>query len=221
MTKHKILMIDDHKLFLAGLCDLVNRERDMEVVGVAECGAEGLALAEALLPDIVVLDISMPGMSGIETAGILTERYRRIKLAALTMHLDIRMISEALKADFRGYILKEASPEEFILALRVIAGGEVYLSPKAATLVIGEYRKILEKTSQGTISARPILSEREKEVLKLLVKGLSTKAIVEELHISKSTVDSHRRNILEKLGCENVTCLTRYALREGLVDLDS
>ncbi len=220
-SKLKILIIDDHKLFLAGLCDLVNREQDMEVAGVAECGTEGIAMACNINPDVVVLDLSMPGISGIEAANILTGRFPRIKMAALTMHLDIRMISEALKAGFKAYILKEADPEEFISALRIIVNGEVYMSPKVAALVVDDYLKILERISQGSESARSSLSERELEVLNLLVKGMGTKTIAETLHISKSTVDSHRRNILDKLGCENVTCLTRYALREGLVDLDS
>ena len=216
-TKTKILVVDDHKLFLAGLCDLVNREPDLEVVGVAQCGGEGIALTRELAPDVVVLDIAMPDTSGIEVAKILNGRFPGTKLAVLTMHLDIRMISEALKAGVRGYILKEATPEEFIHALRVLVNGDVYLSPKVSTLLVEDYQGLLARTSAPSSSP---LSEREQEVLKLLVKGLASKAIGDALHISKSTVDTHRRNILDKLGCENVTCLTRYALREGLVDLE-
>lgn len=218
--KIRILMIDDHKLFLAGLCDLVNREDDMEVVGVAGSGPEGIALARELNPDLIVLDLTMPGMSGIEVARAMRVALPAAKMAALTMHLDKRMVYEALKTDIRAYILKEASPQEFIQALRVLLDGEIYLSPKVATLVVGDYMRLLDKTSDGNVAPDSPLSEREREVLKLLVQGRSTKEIADALHISKSTVDTHRRNILDKLGCENVTCLTRYALREGLVDLD-
>ena len=216
MNKTRILMIDDHKLFLAGLCDLVNKEEDMEVVGVAGCGGEGIALARELAPDAIVLDLAMPGMSGIEVAQALRGHLAGAKMAALTMHLDKRTICEALKADIRAYILKEATPQEFIHALRVLRSGEIYLSPKVATLIVSDYLKNQDRTD----AAASPLSEREREVLKLLVRGASTRDIASTLCISKSTVDTHRRNILDKLGCENVTCLTRYALREGLVDLD-
>ena len=218
--KKRILMIDDHQLFLAGLCDLVNREPDMEVVGVAGNGKEGVDLARTLLPDIAVLDIAMPGMSGIEAAKALRMFLPRIKMAALTMHLDKQMIQEAFKAGFGGYILKEATSQEFVYALRVLMSGEVFLSPKVATLILGDYMRFSAQNISGTATHEASLSEREKEILKFLVRGKSTRDIAEALHISKSTVDTHRRNILDKLGCENVTCLTRYALREGLVDLD-
>lgn len=219
MKKNRILMVDDHKLFLAGLCDLVNREEDLEVVGIAGCGEEGIALARELRPDAVVLDLTMPGMSGIDLAHALRDHLPDARMAALTMHLDRRMVCEALKANIRAYILKEATPQEFVQALRVLLDGEIYLSPKVATLVVEDYLKLLDKTAGGASAGSP-LSERECEVLKLLVQGRSTKEIADTLHISKSTVDTHRRNILDKLGCENVACLTRYALREGLVDLD-
>lgn len=219
-TKIRVLMIDDHKLFLAGLCDLVNREEDMEVVGAAECGSEGIALALDRLPDVAVLDLSMPDMGGVEVAKALKQRLPGLRLAVLTMHLDIRMIFEVLKAGVDGYILKEASAEEFLRALRVIRGGGSYLSPRVTTLLIRDYLELSERTRDQAAPSSASLSDREREVLRLLVKGMASRAIGEALHISKSTVDTHRRNILDKVGCENVTCLTRYALREGLIDLE-
>lgn len=218
--KKRILMVDDHKLFLAGLCDLVNKETDLEVVGVAGNGDEGLTLARQMLPDIIILDIAMPGMSGIEAAGAIRGYLPGAVMGALTMHLDKQMIQEAFKAGMTGYILKEATSEEFIHALRVLSSGEVYLSPKVSTLMMRDYMRFSGQNFAGTVGSPALLSEREKEILKFLVRGKSTRDIAEELHISKSTVDTHRRNILDKLGCENVTCLTRYALREGLVELD-
>jgi DNA-binding NarL/FixJ family response regulator len=214
-------MIDDHKLFLAGLRDIVNKEEDMEVVGAAGCGKEGIVLAQETKPDVVVLDLAMPDMSGFEVASVLQDKLPETKLAALTMYLDRRMIYEALKANIRAYILKEASPQEFICALRVLTGGEIYLSPKVTTLIIADYMQLMGKsTAEETVSSSSRLSTREKEVLKMLVQGKSTRSISDALHISKSTVDTHRRNILDKVGCENVSCLVRYALREGLVNLD-
>ena len=216
----RVLMIDDHKLFLAGLCSIIDKEEDLEIVGVAGCGKEGVARARESRPDVVVLDLGLPDMSGFEVAGILRNELPKTKLAALTMYLDRRMIYEALKANVRAYILKEASPPEFINALRVLVEGEIYLSPKVATLIVADYMLLMGKNVEGD-NAPPaaLLSAREKEVLKLLVQGKNTRGISETLHISKSTVDTHRRNVLDKVGCENVAGLTRYALREGLVDL--
>ena len=214
--KIRVLMIDDHRLFLAGLEDILAREEDFEVAGVAGSCREGMALALEKRPDVIVLDLAMPETSGVEAARILSEALPGVRMAALTMHLDRQMVFEALKSGMTGYILKEATPEEFLFALRVVARGETWLSPKVATLVADDF--VRQGAQEG--ASEPALSEREREVLHLLVKGAGTREIAWKLHISKSTVDTHRRNILDKLGCENVTCLTRYALRHGLVDLD-
>lgn len=212
-----VLLIDDHRLILAGLEDILARDKDFEVVGVAGNCREGLRIALEKRPDVIVLDLAMPETSGVESARIFSEALPGIRMAALTMHLDRRMIFEALKSGMTGYILKEASPEEFLFALRVVAGGDTYLSPKAATLVARDFLREGEKTECAGAAS---LSDRELEILRFLVKGKNSREIAELLHISKSTVDTHRRNILDKLGCENVTGLTRYALREGLVDID-
>lgn len=214
--KIRVLMIDDHRLFLAGLEDILAREDDFEVAGVAGSCREGMALALEKRPDVIILDLAMPETSGVEAARILSEALPGVRMAALTMHLDRQMVFEALKSGMTGYILKEATPEEFLFALRVIARGETWLSPKVANLVAKDF--VRQGAQEG--ASEPALSEREREVLHLLVKGAGTREIAGKLHISKSTVDTHRRNILDKLGCENVTCLTRYALRHGLVDLD-
>ena len=218
--KTRILMIDDHRLFLAGLCSLLHKEEDMEIVGIAECGEQGIALACELRPDVIMLDLAMPDMSGIEIAKELKKRLPGAKIAVLTMHLEPRMIHEAMKAGVHGYILKEATSQEFIQAIRALTDGGIYLSPKVTALVVADYLKAADKTDKYGATLKPPLSEREQEVLKLLVSGKKTRDISEVLHISKSTVDTHRRNILDKLDCENVTSLIRYALREGLVNLD-
>lgn len=215
--KIRVLLIDDHRLILAGLEDILAREKDFEVVGAAGNCGEGLRIALEKRPDVIVLDLAMPETSGVESARIFAEALPGIRMAALTMHLDRRMIFEALKSGMTGYILKEASPEEFLFALRVVAGGETYLSPKAATLVA---RDFIREPDKAECAGAASLSDRELEILRFLVKGKNSREIAELLHISKSTVDTHRRNVLDKLGCENVTGLTRYALREGLVDID-
>jgi DNA-binding NarL/FixJ family response regulator len=198
----------------------VNKEEDMEVVGTSGCGKEGIARALETQPHIVVLDLAIPDIRGFEIARILRKELPETQIAALTMYLDRRMIYEALKEDMRAYILKEASPQEFISALRVLTAGEIYLSPKVATVIVTDYMRLMGKSvEEESATTSPSLSVREKEVLKLLVQGKSTRCISETLHISKSTVDTHRRNILDKVGCENVSYLIRYALREGLVDL--
>ncbi|MBL3539016.1 response regulator transcription factor [Aminivibrio sp.] len=214
--KIRVLMIDDHRLFLAGLEDILSREEDFEVAGVAGSCREGMTLALEKRPDVIVLDLAMSETSGVEAARIFSEALPGVRMAALTMYLDRQMVFEALKSGMTGYILKEATPEEFLFALRVIARGETWLSPKVATLVANDF--VRQGDQKG--ASEPALSEREREVLHLLVKGAGTREIAGKLNISKSTVDTHRRNILDKLGCENVTCLTRYALRHGLVDLD-
>ena len=137
--KIRVLMIDDHRLFLAGLEDILAREDDFEVAGVAGSCREGMALALEKRPDVIILDLAMPETSGVEAARILSEALPGVRMAALTMHLDRQMVFEALKSGMTGYILKEATPEEFLFALRVIARGETWLSPKVATLVAKDF----------------------------------------------------------------------------------
>lgn len=213
----KILLADDHRLFLAGLCDLLGREEDFEIVGTAHTGLEAVQLALKLEPDVVVMDVTMPDLNGIKASRRILEARPHIGIVALSMHCNKGFITEMLNLGARGYVLKESAPEEFMAAIRVTASGDVYLSPKVATILVEEFRKL---SNLAGFSPVPELSVRETEVLKLLVKGLNTKSIAETLHISKNTVDTHRRRILDKLGCENITELTRFALREGLLDLE-
>jgi DNA-binding NarL/FixJ family response regulator len=213
----RILMADDHRLFLAGLCDLLRREKDFEILGTACTGIEAVDLALELAPDVIVMDVTMPDLNGIKATRRILEAKPGIGIVALSMHCNKGFISEMLNLGARGYVLKESAPEEFMTAVRVAAEGNVYLSPKVATILVEEFRKLSSLTG---VPAIPELSARETEVLKLLVKGMNTKSIAQVLRISKNTVDTHRRRILDKMGCENITELTRLALREGLIDLD-
>jgi len=213
----KVLLVDDHKIFLDGLSELLSKEEAISVVGKASGGREALKLVPLYNPDIVVMDITMPDMNGIDATKMLSQRHPNIKIIALSMHLDRGMISQILEAGARGYILKDCSIDEFVRGIKAVSQDLVYLTPKAAKIVLEDY--LLLKRGD-VLAAENKLSPREMEVLRLLVKGEHTKSIASKLSISKSTVDTHRKNIMEKLNCANIADLTRYAIREGLVGLD-
>ncbi|HOO62459.1 MAG TPA: response regulator transcription factor [Synergistaceae bacterium] len=214
--KHRILLADDHTIVLNGLRELLSKESDMEVAGMAQSGREALELAARLLPSVAVLDVTLGDLNGIEVSRILQREHPDIAVLGLSMHDNPRMIAEFLLTGARGYVLKESNPRELLAAIRALASGECYLSPKVTSVVLEDYRKLLRKPS----STSTLLSPRETEVLQLLVRGASTREIGTLLHISKNTVDTHRRKIMDKLGCNNLAELTRLALREGLATGD-
>lgn len=213
----KLFLADDHELFREGLRSLLTKEKDFEIVGTAADGAEAVKAVLALRPDIVLMDVTMPGTNGILATEKICEATQNVAVIILSMHSDRRFIAEGLKAGARGYVLKECSPEVMIEAIRTVRGGDVYLSPKACTVLVEDYLRLLG--SDGAEGANP-LSEREREVLALLAKGRNAKQIAETLSISKNTVDTHRRRIMDKLGCDSMAELTRYAIREGFLTLD-
>jgi DNA-binding NarL/FixJ family response regulator len=215
--KHRILLADDHAIVLNGLKELLSKEPDLEVVGMARSGREGLELARKLQPQVAVLDVTLGDLNGIEVSRILRQELPNTAILGLSMHDNPRMIAEFLRTGAQGYVLKESNPRELVTAIRVLASGECYLSPKVTSVVLEDYRKLLRKPSP---SSRDLLSPRETEVLQLLVQGTSTREIGKTLHISKNTVDTHRRKIMDKLGCNNLAELTRLALRENLVTGD-
>lgn len=213
----RVVLIDDHQLFLAGLKDILSREEDIEILATATSGVEAIELASSIQPAVMIMDVTMPDLNGIKATKQILEVNPDINILALSMHANKGFISEMLRAGARGYALKESNREDFLRAVRTVASGEVFLSPKIATMVVEEYTRLMNASGQATL---PELSEREMEVLKLLVDGYNTKAIASELRISKNTVDTHRRRIMDKLDCHNIADLTRLALREGLVGLD-
>ncbi|HHZ04055.1 response regulator, partial [Acetomicrobium hydrogeniformans] len=169
----KVLLVDDHKIFLDGLCELLSKEEAISVVGKASGGREALKLVPHCNPDIVVMDITMPDMNGIDTTKMLSQRHPHIKIIALSMHLDRGMISQVLEAGARGYILKDCSIDEFVRGIKAVSQDLVYLTPKAAKIVLEDYL-LLKKG--GVLAAENKLSPREMEVLRLLVKGEHTKS---------------------------------------------
>lgn len=213
----RVVLADDHEMFLDGLRDLIARENDMEVVALVPTGEAVVEYVRSRPADVVVLDVTMPGMGGIETTRILRRERPALRVLALSMHADRHIIAGMLAAGARGYVLKESSSAEFLIALRTVLKGEIALCPRVASIVTADYLDLLGRAAPEPECG---LSPRELEVLRLLVDGRSARDISSSLHISRNTVDTHRRNILEKTGCDNLADLTRFALREGLAGPD-
>jgi two-component system response regulator NreC len=214
----KIVLADDHKVMRDGLRALIEQQTGMEVVAEAENGRSALKLACELAPDIVVMDINMPDLNGIEATRRIKAEAPGVKVIAFSMHSDRRFVSEMLKAGASGYLLKHCAFEELARAIREVSGNRTYLSPQIAGTVVEEY---LEQVSARDLPDAPALTAREREVLQLIAEGVSTKKIADRLYVSVKTVESHRHNIMEKLGLRTTAELTKYAIREGLTSLDT
>jgi len=213
----RVLVADDHAIIRQGLCSLLEKEGDIEVVGAVEDGRKAVELVGQLLPDIVVMDISMPNLNGIDAARRIVSENPSVKVVALSMHSSRRFVTEMLSAGASGYILKECLFDELMDAVRTVSGGGIYLSPKITGVVVDDYLKRLSGQCQPQ---RAALTEREREVLQLLAEGKSTKQIALDLHVSNKTVESNRRAMMEKLNIHSVAELTKYAIREGLTSLE-
>jgi len=212
----RIILADDHRILREGICSLVATLPEVEIVGEADDGRKTVDLARKLVPDIVVMDIGMPNLNGIEATKAIKAEIPTVKVIALSMHSDARYVAEMLKAGASGYMLKDSAFEELAEALRVVMTGRVYLSPGMNDAVMNDY---VRRLSEGSPRAALDLSPREKEVLQLLAEGLSTKEIADRLHVSAKTADTHRQRVMNKLGLRSVAELTKYAVREGLSSL--
>jgi len=215
MPAIKILLADDHQILREGLRRMIEKEQNMEVVGEAEDGRSTVKMAKKLLPDIVVMDITMPDLNGMDATRKIISEVPGVKVLALSMHQDVKYISGMLEAGAMGYILKGCKFEELVTAIRSVANKNVYLSPKIADMVVKGY---LGKGPKKF--AQPIISDREREVLQLLAEGNSVKETAFKLGVSAKTIETHRRHIMEKLQINNSSELVKYALREGLITLD-
>lgn len=214
--KIRIMIADDHEIVRNGLRSLIEKELDMEVIAEADNGRNAVRLALELAPDIVIMDIAMPDLNGIEATRQIIAALPRIKVIALSMHADKRYVMEMLKAGASGYILKDNAYEELARAIRTALKNRTYLSPQVTETVIGDYVQ-LAQTTNGT--AFSLLSPREREVLQLLAEGSSTAQIAECLCLSVKTVETYRQHIIEKLDIRSIAELTKYAIREGLTSL--
>jgi DNA-binding NarL/FixJ family response regulator len=213
----RIIIADDHQIVRQGLRTLLEREPDMQVVAEAEDGRRAVLLAREMIPHVMVMDVEMPELNGIEaTMQILTE-FPQIKIIALSMYSDRRFVTNMLKAGAGGYLLKDCAFEELTQAIRLAMTNRIYLSPGVADVVIKDY---VNHAPAPTRSVFSVLSTREREVLQLLSEGKRTSQIAELLHISIKTVETHRQQIMHKLGMRSVAELTKYAIREGLTSLE-
>ena len=210
--KIRVLVADDHALVRAGLVNLVGDFEGFEVVGDAADGREALALARRVSPDIVLLDVSMPGLNGIDACARLMQEAPGAKVVLLSMHASGEYVLPGLKAGARAYVIKDAAPEELEQALRLVARGGTYLSPQVTGHVVEQWRR-----GAGAEPAGPALTVRHREVLQLIAEGRSTREIAGRLHLSIKTVESHRAEIMRRLDIHDVAGLTRYAMRIGLV----
>ncbi len=207
----RIILADAHKVLTETLSYFLENEKGIKIVGVVNDGREVLELVASLLPDVVVMDIGMPGMNGIEVTRRLVARYPKIKIIALTA-LAHKHVLEILEAGASAYIIKEDSVSELVRALQAVMKGQKYVCPEVAAAVV-------DNTGHYPMEGVPHLGSREREVLQLLAEGGTSRAIGSRLFISPSTVDVHRRNIMEKLNLHTVAELTKYAVRNGLTSM--
>ena len=214
----RIILADDHKIMREGLRSLLDKQQDIEVVGEAEEGRKTVRLVTDLSPDVVIMDIEMASLNGIEATRQIVAKTPEIKVIALSVHSDRRFITEMLKAGASGYVLKDCSFEELVQAIRAVMANRIYLSPGIADNVIKDYVSFLPRTDFSVFS---ILTEREREVLQLIAEGKNTKEIAFSLHVSVKTIETHRKRIMDKLGIHSIAELTKYAIREGLTSIES
>ncbi len=212
----RILLADDHKLLREGLHSLIEEQPDMTVIAEAEDGRATVQLAAKMRPDIIVMDISMPGLNGMEATRQILSKDPGVKVLALSMHTDRRFIVEMLGAGASGYLLKDCAFEELIRAIHALADQRTYLSPKISDVVVKDYAC---RISTSALSSLSVLSPREREVLQLLAEGKSTREIASILQIGMKTVETYRQQIMEKLDIHTIAGLTKFAVREGLTSL--
>jgi DNA-binding NarL/FixJ family response regulator len=213
--KKRVLIVEDHTLLRAGLKALLSQDPDIEIVGEAENGRDAVRLVATLTPDLVLTDLSMPGMNGIESIVDIKRRYPGVRVVVLTIHKTDEYIFEALRAGADGYILKDASHDELRIAIRSVLGGKTYLSPDISAKVINGY--LDTDKSSGPVSAWDTLTHREREVLKLVAEGHPNKFIADYFCLSIKTVEKHRSNLMKKLNLHNASMMTAYAIERGLV----
>ncbi len=211
MKRIRILLADDHAVVRQGFKMILGAQPDMEIVGEAGNGREAVELAERLKPDVVVMDVAMPELNGIEATRRLGDSATHARVIALSMHKDSVYVREVLRAGARGYLLKDSGAGDLVSAVRAVAQGEGYLSPAVSNAVLDDYRRHVTNPID-------LLTSREREVLQMLAEGKTNKEIAGVLNLSVYTVDAHRGRIMEKLNLHSINELVRFAVRNGLID---
>ncbi|MDQ6662003.1 MAG: response regulator transcription factor [Chloroflexota bacterium] len=212
----RIVLADDHTILRAGLKMMLNAQPDMVVIGEAQDGRQAISEIQRVQPDIVLMDITMPDMNGIEATRRIKKLFPEVKVLVLTMHENDEYVFQALRAGASGYMLKEAADTELITAIHVIYSGQFYLSPTAQSVMVGDYlQRVRTGEEKDSYSS---LTEREREILKLVAEGFTNNQIAERLVISPKTVDTHRTHVMDKLNLHSRAELVKYAMRRGLLE---
>jgi DNA-binding NarL/FixJ family response regulator len=214
----RIVLAEDHAMMRDGLRSLIRKEEDMRIVGEAETGAQAVEYAKKLGPHVMILDIGLPDLNGIDATRMIIKDYPHIRIIGLSMHADRSLVGEMLKAGACGYVPKDCAYEELIESIHQAVAGNTYLSPEITRGVVDSF--VRNPPKEGEDSAFAVLSERERQVLQLLAEGNATKEIAHKLGVSVRTAETHRRNIMDKLDMRSVAELTKYAIRTGLTTLD-
>jgi DNA-binding NarL/FixJ family response regulator len=214
--KIRVLLADDHTILRAGLKMMLNAQPDIEVVGEASDGRQAIAEAQRLLPDVILMDITMPEYNGIEATRQVKRLLPEVRVLVLTMHENEEYLFQVLRAGASGYMLKEAADTELISAIRIINRGSFYLSSPAQSMMVGDYLQRVRTGEERDSYSE--LTEREREILKLVAEGYTNNQIAERLFISPKTVDTHRTHVMEKLNLHSRAELVKYAMRRGLLE---
>jgi DNA-binding NarL/FixJ family response regulator len=213
----KVLLVDDHAIIREGLRSLLEKQPEMEVIADTEDGRKAVELVREQLPDVVVMDITMRGLNGIEATRQIAQEFPAVKVIALSIHSKRRYVTDMLSAGASGYILKECLFDELVQAIHAVVAGGRYLSPRITDVVVDDYVKHLSAVNNSPLET---LTSRQREVLQLVAEGKSTKQIALDLHVSTKTIEANRRQIMDKLDIHSIAELTKYAVREGLTTLE-
>jgi len=212
-----VLLVDDHKITREGLGSMLGEQPGIEVVAEAENGRSALKLAAEFSPQVIIMDVSLPDLNGIDATRKICKEFSKIKVIGLSMHSDKRFVRGMIQAGAKGSLLKSCSLKELIDAIHAVVNGHIYLCPEITGIVIEDY---LSVKSAAKPSGSSLLTLREREVLQLIAEGMYTREIASHINVSVKTVETHRRQIMEKLGLHSVAELTKYAIREGLTSVE-
>lgn len=219
MTKKRVLIAEDHALFRAGLRAMLNGEPDLEIVGEVQDGKDAVRMAISLSPDLILMDLNMPGSHGLGAISEIRRRVPDMRILVITMHKTDEYIQEALRNGASGYILKESGPEELLTAIRTVLAGKVYLSPDVSERVVSGLLSVGQRETGEATTALDTLTLREREVLKLVAEGHGNKHIANYLNLSVKTVEKHRSSLMHKLNLRNAAMLAAFAISNGIISM--